>query len=107
MIASIVSVCGMRICGIRMRAFCSIATEVFGYAAMCDTGLKRGCLAVHLVTFLASGPLVTGIYQPTRVNQGFLYMMNPMVLSNLQAEPFVRLSHARSPYLRVRPKVST
>jgi hypothetical protein len=30
----IVSVCGMWVCGMRMRAFCSIATEVFGYAAI-------------------------------------------------------------------------
>jgi hypothetical protein len=37
----IVSVCGMRVCGMRMRAFCSIATAVFGYAAICGTGLKR------------------------------------------------------------------
>jgi hypothetical protein len=54
---------------------------------------------VYLVTFLASGPSVTGIYQPSGVNQGFLYMMNPLVVSKLQAKPFLRLSHALSPYL--------
>jgi hypothetical protein len=32
---------GYAACGMRMRAFCSIATEVFGYAAICGTGLKR------------------------------------------------------------------
>jgi hypothetical protein len=31
----------MRVCGMRMRAFRSIATEVFGYAAICGTVLKR------------------------------------------------------------------
>jgi hypothetical protein len=31
LILTIVTVCGMRVCGMRMRAFCSIATEVFGY----------------------------------------------------------------------------
>jgi hypothetical protein len=25
---------GMRVCGMRTRAFCSVATEVFGYAAI-------------------------------------------------------------------------
>jgi hypothetical protein len=30
----IVSVCGYAACGIRMRVFCSIATEVFGYVAI-------------------------------------------------------------------------
>jgi hypothetical protein len=32
-------VCGA--CGMRLQAFCSIATEVFGYAAICGTGLER------------------------------------------------------------------
>jgi hypothetical protein len=36
-----VSVCGTWVCGMLMRAFCSIATEVFGYAAICGTGLQR------------------------------------------------------------------
>jgi hypothetical protein len=31
---STVSVCGMWVCGMRMQAFCSIATEFFGYAAI-------------------------------------------------------------------------
>jgi hypothetical protein len=42
-----------------MRAFCSIATEVFGYSAMCGTGLKRLSRAISEVISQAEARPVT------------------------------------------------
>jgi hypothetical protein len=79
------AVCGHAACCMHMRAFCSIyiATEVFGYAAICGTGLQRLSRAIseaifeaepHPVT-LPAGCEVGPRTQPKRYDICFMYRM--------------------------------
>jgi hypothetical protein len=63
----------------RMRAFCCIATEGFGYVAKCGTEAVGHC--TWYISWLA-GQSVKGISQPSGSNQSFWCIMNPIVVSN-------------------------